>query len=63
MTFRNWYIIIILLLMVSKPIFGQQLVYDLRQDWVYYNEEHKSFLPVEDQNLSLKAISFNLRDS
>lgn len=60
---NNRLIIGLWLAFASVPTFGQQLVYDLRQDWVFFNEESQSFLPVEDQNLSLKTISFRLRDS
>ena len=53
----------LLLFLLALPGYSQQLVYDLRQDLVYYNTESQSFLPVEEQNLVNKAISFKLADS
>ncbi len=48
--------------LLALPATAQQLVYDLQQDWVYYNEEHQGFLPIEEKNLNLHAISFPLGD-
>jgi len=39
---------------------AQQLVYDLKQNWVYYNFENHGFLPLGQQDLHNKVISFKL---
>jgi len=41
---------------------AQQLVYDLKQDWIYYNAENQGFLPLDKHNIENRAISFALED-
>ena len=63
--FNNYraHLIVFVLALVSTQLFAQQIVYDLKQDWVYYNSEHGGFLPVGEQDLQSKTISFKLSDS
>lgn len=57
------FLLAIVLLFSAAQISAQQIVYDLNQDWVYFNNEHGGFLPVEEHDLENKTISFNLSDS
>jgi hypothetical protein len=50
-------------LAMAIPVSAQQLVYDLRQEWVYYSPENQGFLPLDEQNLENKVISFKLSDA
>lgn len=50
------------LLAISMHLSAQQLVYDLRQEWVYYSPENHGYLPLDEQNLENKVISFKLSD-
>ena len=50
------------LLVMALHVSAQQLVYDLRQEWVYYSPENQGFLPLDEQNLETKVISFKLSD-
>lgn len=50
--------ILFILLTVSSQ--GQQLVYDLKQEWVNYDSESKGFLPVNDKDYELNTIGFSL---
>ena len=63
--FKNYkpYLLATVLLMTTAQVFAQQIVYDLKQDWVYFNYEHGGFLPVEDYGHLNKTISFILSDS
>ena len=46
--------------LMALPVFGQQLVYDLRQEWVSYDKESKGFLPVNEKDYELNAIGFSV---
>jgi hypothetical protein len=39
---------------------AQQLVRDLAQDWIEYNEDKNGFLPVDQQKLETEIINFSL---
>jgi hypothetical protein len=51
----------LLLLNISNSM-SQQLIHNLKQDWVSYSQEHQGFLPVDEQNLTSKVISFSLKN-
>ena len=52
---------LVLLMMISNaPLFGQQLVYDLTPDWVYFDAGDKGFLPAVMEKGEKTAISFTL---
>ena len=55
-------ILTLCLLAMTMHVSAQQLVYDLRQEWVYYSPENQGFLPLDEQNLENKVISFKLAD-
>jgi hypothetical protein len=57
------YFLAFVLLLTTAQIFAQQIVYDVKQDWVYFNSEHGGFLPVGEDDHQNKIISFNLSDS
>lgn len=57
---NKYFILIFLLLVIGLNVRAQQLVYDLRQDWVYYNPDQHGFLPVNEQAMEIKVISFKL---
>jgi uncharacterized protein DUF4271 len=58
---RQFLTVCILALAVQAS--AQQLVYDLRQEWVQYNIENQGFLPIDEQDLANKVISFKLAES
>ena len=47
---------------MAMEMSAQQLVYDLKQEWVHYSPENQGFLPMDEQNLENKVISFKLTD-
>ncbi len=53
---------LVALVLWGAPVQAQQLVYDLHQDWVYYNNRHQGFLPIDENNLAHHAISFAVDD-
>lgn len=55
-------ILTLCILAIAMHASAQQLVYDLRQEWVYFSPENKGFLPFDEQNLQNKVISFRLAD-
>ena len=55
-------ILTICILAMAMHVSAQQLVYDLRQEWVYFSPENHGFLTLDDQNLENKVISFRLAD-
>lgn len=55
-------ILLLCIAAMAMPVTAQQLVYDLRQEWVYFSPENHGFLPLDDQDLENKVISFNLSD-
>lgn len=55
-------ILTLCILALAMHASAQQLVYDLRQEWVYFSPENKGFLPFDEQNLQNKVISFRLAD-
>ena len=57
------YLLAFVLALVSTQMHAQQIVYDLKQDWVYFSNEHGGFLPVGEQDLQKRIISFKLSDS
>ena len=46
--------------LITHSVSGQQLVYDLKQEWVYYDTESKGFLPVNERDYELNTIGFSL---
>ncbi|MEN8249139.1 MAG: hypothetical protein ABFS32_09415, partial [Bacteroidota bacterium] len=52
--------IVILFVLFALQANGQQLVYDLKQEWVNYSSDDNGFLPVNDQNHELNTIGFSL---
>ncbi len=55
-------IITFCMLAFTTNLFAQQLVYDLRQEWVYFSDGNQGFLPLDEQDLENKVISFKLAD-
>lgn len=55
-------ILTLCILAIAMHASAQQLVYDLRQEWIYFSPENKGFLPFDEQNLQNKVISFRLAD-
>ena len=55
-------LITLCILAMPTQLSAQQLVYDLRQEWVYFSPEHQGFLPLDEQDLENKVISFKLAD-
>lgn len=53
---------LIFLVVMALPtnVLSQQLVRDLAQDWLEYNEDKKGFLPVDQQRLETRIINFSL---
>ena len=58
----KYQILTICMLTMAIHASAQQLVYDLRQEWVYYSSQNQGFLPLDEQNLENKVISFRLAD-
>lgn len=56
-------ILTLVFFVVAMNVSAQQLVYDLRQEWVYFSAENQGFLPLDEQNLQNKVISFKLVDA
>jgi Domain of unknown function (DUF4271) len=52
----------IFIMVIALQVSAQQLVYDLRQEWVHFSSEDQGFLPLDEQNLANKVISFKLAD-
>jgi hypothetical protein len=50
----------LVLVLVSYQVAAQQLVQDLQQEWLKFDDEHHGFLPVEAHDLDTKVISFTL---
>ena len=52
---------LVLLMIISiTPLCGQQLVYDLTPDWVYFDVADEGFLPAVMEKGEKNAISFTL---
>ncbi len=59
--FRNCKQLLVLLMIIgSTPLSGQQLVYDLTPDWVYFDVGDEGFLPAVMEKGEKNAISFTL---
>lgn len=58
----NRQILTLFVMAMATHVSAQHLVYDLRQEWVYFSTENQGFLPLDEQNLENKVISFRLAD-
>ncbi len=50
----------ILMLIVGFETYAQRLVYDLSQDWVYYDFEYQGFLPLGQEDAHKNIIGFKI---
>ena len=53
-------IFFVLMLISTTTLFGQQLVYDLTPDWVYFDSDDQGFLPAIMEKGEKSAVSFTL---
>jgi len=57
---KGFKLIFFLLVMLRFEAYAQQIVYDLNQDWVYYNFEYRGFLPLGQEDSHKNIIGFEL---
>lgn len=60
--FLKGLIISTLVLLSFSNGLSQQLIHNLKQEWVSYSQEYQGFLPVDEQNLTSRVVSFSLKN-